>query len=181
MGAAIIAGVDAEAVEHGVVRDWCLPVSLGRDAGGDPSVGQSGTKPVCVVAPVCESRLRIWTAWAIPDHEDDAAHGPPVVDPRHAVRQRKNRARSGASAPPIANTNHSRQRLLAPPMNQPFDITARDLIGPDHSLWKHEPHSSMEIARAALSGGRIAFEGNLPWHNVSSAKNSCNSDVVTFR
>jgi hypothetical protein len=50
MGAAIIAGVDAEAVEHGVVRDWCLPVSLGRDAGGDPSVGQSGTKPVCVVA-----------------------------------------------------------------------------------------------------------------------------------
>ena len=50
MGAAIIAGVDAEAVEHGVVREWCLPVSLGRDAGGDPSVGQSGTKPVCVVA-----------------------------------------------------------------------------------------------------------------------------------
>jgi hypothetical protein len=38
----------------------------------------------------------------------------------------------------------------------------------------------MEIARAALSGGRIAFEGNLPWHNVSSAKNSCNSDVGDF-
>lgn len=69
MGAAITAGVDAApvsesaehvldlvpaAVERGVVRDWCLPVSLGRDAGGDPSVGQSGTKPVCVVAPVSE-------------------------------------------------------------------------------------------------------------------------------
>ena len=66
MGAAIIAGVDAApvsesaeyvldlvpaAVERGVVRDWCLPVSLGRDAGGDPSVGQSGTKLVCVRSP----------------------------------------------------------------------------------------------------------------------------------
>jgi hypothetical protein len=65
MGAAIIAGVDAApvpesaehvldlapaaVVQHGVVRDWCLPVSLGRDAGGDPSVGQAGTKPVCVI------------------------------------------------------------------------------------------------------------------------------------
>ncbi|MGE0776197.1 MAG: hypothetical protein AB7G25_17715, partial [Sphingomonadaceae bacterium] len=42
-------------------------------------------------------------------------------------------ARSGASAPPTARTNHSWQRLLTPPMNQPHDINARDLIGPDHS------------------------------------------------
>jgi hypothetical protein len=35
------------------------------------------------------------------------------------------------------------------------------------SSCKHKPHSSMEIARAALSGGRIAFKGNLPWHNLS--------------
>ena len=72
------------AVERGVARDWCLPVSLGRDAGSDPSVGQSGTKLVCVVAPVSEQLLRLWKGV---DHERGAfviAHlefGPPLVRP----------------------------------------------------------------------------------------------------
>jgi hypothetical protein len=99
MGGAIIAGVDAApvsgsaehvldlvpaVVERGVVRDWCPPVSLGRDAGGDPSVGQSGTKLVCVVAPVSEQVLRLWKGI---DHERGAfviAHlefSPPLVRP----------------------------------------------------------------------------------------------------
>jgi hypothetical protein len=42
-----------------VVRDGCLPVNFGRDAVGDLSVGQSGTKSVCVVGerPVPQSFL----------------------------------------------------------------------------------------------------------------------------
>jgi hypothetical protein len=30
---------------------------------------------------------RITPAQSIPDHEDDAAHDPPVIDPRNAMRQ----------------------------------------------------------------------------------------------
>ena len=45
-----------------VVRDGCLPVNFGRDAVRDLSVGQSGTKSVCVVGerPVPQSFWSIW-------------------------------------------------------------------------------------------------------------------------
>src|SRR3546814_21156442 len=32
---------------------------------------------------------RVTPAQAIPDHEDDTAHDPPIVDPRYTVRQRE--------------------------------------------------------------------------------------------
>src|SRR3546814_1152799 len=45
----------------------------------------------------------------------------------------ENKARSGASAPPKARSDHSWRRLLSPPLNQHIVIHAHNLIGPEPS------------------------------------------------
>ena len=61
----------------------------------------------------------------------------------------ENKARSAASAPAKANTDHSSNHLPVPPMNQKPGSPARNLIGP-------EPN----IPTGPLSAGRsIAFTG----------------------
>src|SRR5690606_23954429 len=47
----------------------------------------------------------------------------------HATAE--NTARSGASAPPTTRSDHSWQRLLAPPLNQPILASASNLMGPE--------------------------------------------------
>ena len=56
---------------------------------------------------------RITPAQAVPDHEDDATHNPPVIDPRDTVRQWK----IGLDPAHLRLTQHpdfsQRQRLLS--------------------------------------------------------------------
>lgn len=66
--------------------------ALGRQLGEDP-VEHAQTAPAD--GPIVDRLVwavtgrRITPAQSVPDHEDDAAHDPPVIDPRNAMRQRE--------------------------------------------------------------------------------------------
>jgi hypothetical protein len=77
------------------------------------------SKPAPADEPVIDRLVRtilprgITPAKPVPDHEHGGGHNPPVIHPRHAVRQRKKKRRSGASALQKAKTNQTWRSLLA--------------------------------------------------------------------
>jgi hypothetical protein len=79
---------EVSGVDHQLVR---LP-AFGRQLGEDP-VEHAQTAPAD--EPVVDRLVRavagrrITPAQSVPDHEDDAAYDPPIIDPRNAVRQWK--------------------------------------------------------------------------------------------
>ncbi len=66
--------------------------ALGSELGEDPvEHAQAAPADEAVVDRLVRPIVgrRIAPAQPVPDHEDDAAHDPPIIDPRDAVRQRK--------------------------------------------------------------------------------------------
>ena len=98
-------------VDHQLVR---LP-TLGSELSKDPvehAQAAPADEPVVDRLVRAIAKRRITPAQSVPDHEDDAAHDPPIIYPRNAMRQWKIRLNPAhlrlAQQPQI----RQRQRLL---------------------------------------------------------------------
>jgi hypothetical protein len=85
-----------------------------------------------LVLSVCSRRIA--PEQAVSDQEDDPADGQAIIDTRNAVRQGKNTALFGASAPPTARTDNPAQPILVLTVNQQNLVNAGYLTGPESRI-----------------------------------------------
>ena len=120
-------------IDHQMIGLAALRSELGKDA-VDHTQAAPADKAVVdrFVRTMCGRRIA--SAQPVPDHEDDAAHDPTVIDLRDAVRQWE----IGLDPAHLCHTQHpdfsQRERPLSTALNQPKTACARHLMGSEPSF-----------------------------------------------
>lgn len=78
--------LEVSGVDHELVGLAALGGELGEDAIEHTQTAPADKAVVDRIVRTISGR-RIAPAQSVPNHEDDAAHDPPIIDPRNAVRQ----------------------------------------------------------------------------------------------
>src|ERR1700735_740554 len=118
---------------RGVDHDPFRLAALARQFGEDPvehAQAAPANEPIVdlLVRPILGRRVA--PTQSVPDHKDDRAHNPTIVNPRDPMRKREIPFNPTHLRLDSKN-NQPWRSLLASPMNQPIPRSARTLIGPE--------------------------------------------------
>lgn len=107
-----------------------LSSKLGKDAVEQSQAAPANRTIVERLMRTIGSRC-IGPAQPVPDHDDDAANDPPVIDPRDAARQRNCGSIRRVFGSPNIEILDSCSACLASPSGQAIPASASDLVGPE--------------------------------------------------